>query len=174
MSELTSLNSQKPPHRQKGAVLAATLMITVVLSLIGITAMESAGLEGKMARNAIDRQLAFQSAEAALRAAETYIRNTTARAAPVSSCDSPPCVMDSSLLNPGWWETSSDSFWSSNGAPVDNAYYIIEERAFVPDSLSVGHNIPTGRDFYDLTARGKAQTSSGQAILQGTYVKRYN
>lgn len=174
MTELKHISYQQQRHQQKGAILAATLMIMLVLSLIGITAMETAGLEGIMARNTIDRQLAFQSAEIALRSAGDYVRKRTTRPSATNSCNSPPCVLDSSALTPGWWEAGDDSFWESNGSQVGEAYYIIEERAFVSDSLSVGHNIPTGRDFYSLTARGKIQTSSGEAILQGTFVKRYN
>ncbi len=164
----------KQPSRQNGAILAATLMMLLVISLIGITAMETASLQGKMARNTIDRQLAFQAAETAFRTAGSYIRNTTERPKATSNCNSPPCILDSTALSSGWWDTSSDSFWTSNGTQVGDAQYVIEERAFVPDSLSVGHNIPTGRDFYNITSRGKTQTSSGQAILQGAFVKRYN
>ncbi len=174
MSQLNNIDYQKHQHHQRGVILAATLMIMLVLSLIAISAMDTAGMEGKMTRNTIERQLAFESAETALRAAGAYIRNTMARPSATNSCTTSPCVFSSSALRPGWWETTNDNFWGEKGTQVNNAYYIIEEREFVSDSLSVGHNIPTGRDFYNLTARGKSLASSGESMLQGTFVKRYN
>ncbi len=161
-------------HRERGAILAATLMLVFVLSLVATAAMQSAGLEGKMARNYIDRGLAFQSAEAALRDAESSLKEATSRPSVTSECNSPPCVLESSLLEPDWWKTADDDFWSNNGKRVGNAYYIIEEGPFVPDALSIGHSVPTGRNFYTLTSKGTEQTNSSLVILQGAFVKRFN
>ena len=152
----------------------ATLMLVFVLALIATTAMQSAGLEGKMARNHIDRNIAFQAAEAALRKAGRELEKTTARPAAVQSCTQPPCVLEPSLLEPGWWNTTDDKFWSSNGTWTGNAYYIIEEGAFVPDALSIGHAMPTGRSFYTLTSKGVEKNSASRVILQGAFVKRFN
>ena len=152
----------------------ATLMLVFVLSLIATTAMQSAGLEGKMVRNHIDRSIAFQSAEAAMREAGSQLKNATARPDAMRNCSSAPCVLDSSLLEPGWWETADDELWSNKGVQTGNAYYVIEEGEFVPDALSVGHAVPTGRNFYIITSKGMEQTNSGKVILQGAFVKRFN
>ncbi len=59
---------------QSGAVLLVSLIMLLLLTLIGVTGMQTAGLEEKMAGNMRDRNIAFQAAEAALRDAERDIR----------------------------------------------------------------------------------------------------
>ncbi|MCO6413926.1 MAG: hypothetical protein J5I92_14390 [Thiogranum sp.] len=59
--------------QQHGAALVVSLMMLLVMTLIGITAMNTTVLEEKMAGNSRQRQLAFQSAEAALRSAEDWL-----------------------------------------------------------------------------------------------------
>lgn len=54
----------KPAER--GAVLAVSLVIVLVLALLGVTAMNTASLENKMAGNAQSTTLAFQAAESGL------------------------------------------------------------------------------------------------------------
>lgn len=58
------------PVRQGGAVLIVSLILLLVMTLIGVFAMRGTILEERMAGNTRDRDLAFQSAEAALRAGE--------------------------------------------------------------------------------------------------------
>lgn len=58
-------------HRsERGAVLLVSLVMLLLLTLIGLAGMRMAQLEERMAGNLRDRQLAFQAAEAALRAGE--------------------------------------------------------------------------------------------------------
>lgn len=66
----------RTPPREQGAVLAIGLLILVVMTLIGVTAMTTTSLENKMAGNLKDWNLALQAAEAALRDAETDIATT--------------------------------------------------------------------------------------------------
>jgi type IV pilus assembly protein PilX len=55
---------------QSGVVLFVALILLLILSLIGVTAARLQTVEERMARNENNHQLAEQSAEAALRAAE--------------------------------------------------------------------------------------------------------
>lgn len=59
---------------QAGAVLVTGLIFLVILTLLGITAMQTSTMEERMSGNARDRNIAFQAAEAALRDAERDIR----------------------------------------------------------------------------------------------------
>jgi type IV pilus assembly protein PilX len=63
---------------QCGVVLVVSLIMLLLLTLIGLSAMQSTGLEEKMAGNMRDRNIAFQAAEAALRDAESDISSTAA------------------------------------------------------------------------------------------------
>ena len=66
----------RTPPRQQGAVLAIGLLILVVMTLIGVTAMTTTSLENKMAGNLKDWNLALQAAEGGLRDAETDVATT--------------------------------------------------------------------------------------------------
>ncbi len=63
----------QPPRRQQGATLIIGLIIVVLLTLLGVTTMRTTSLEERMAGHSADRNMALQSAEAALRAAERYL-----------------------------------------------------------------------------------------------------
>jgi len=60
-------------NNERGAVLIAGLMVLLILSLIGVTAMQTSTLEERMANNFAQRDLAFQAAEAGLRDAEGFL-----------------------------------------------------------------------------------------------------
>lgn len=57
-------------RQQKGAVLLVALVMLLLLTIIGVTSMRGTSLQENMANNLKERQLAFQAAEAALRAGE--------------------------------------------------------------------------------------------------------
>lgn len=59
---------------QAGAALVTGLIFLVILTLLGVTAMQTSTMEERMSGNARDRNIAFQAAEAALRDAERDIR----------------------------------------------------------------------------------------------------
>jgi type IV pilus assembly protein PilX len=59
--------------RQQGAILIVSMLLLLVMTLIGITAISTTTLEEKMAGNNRQRQLAFQAASSALRDAETWL-----------------------------------------------------------------------------------------------------
>lgn len=61
---------------QTGIALVLALLLLVVLSMIGIAGIRGTIMQQKMASNQYDRELAFQSAEAALRAATALVVNT--------------------------------------------------------------------------------------------------
>lgn len=63
--------------RQQGAVLFIGLIMLLIMSLIAITGMQSATLEERMAGNTRDNMVAFQAAEAALKAGEALLDSGT-------------------------------------------------------------------------------------------------
>jgi len=77
MTTLTAtLTANHTPVRQRGAVLAISLLVLLVMTVLGVAAMGSTTLQERMANNNRQQQVAFQAAEAALRAAENYLGNT--------------------------------------------------------------------------------------------------
>lgn len=57
-------------NKQKGAALILSLLILLVMTLIGVTAMQTTTMEERMAGNMNEMNIALQSAEATLRAGE--------------------------------------------------------------------------------------------------------
>ena len=60
-------------QKQRGVVLIVCLVILAVVTLLGVSAIESSGMEMKMATNTQERQLAFNAAETTLRQVERTI-----------------------------------------------------------------------------------------------------
>lgn len=58
---------------QQGVVLVVTLVLLLVLTVLGMTAVRTTFLEERMARHSFDRAIAMESAEAALRAGERWL-----------------------------------------------------------------------------------------------------
>lgn len=58
------------PKQQNGVALVVSLILLIVITLLGLSSIRTIILEEKMASNAYDRSLAFQAAEAGLRAGE--------------------------------------------------------------------------------------------------------
>lgn len=60
---------------QRGVALIVALILLVVITLVGLAAVGTTILQNKMTANQYDRQIAFQSAEAAMRVATALIPN---------------------------------------------------------------------------------------------------
>lgn len=142
------------PHcnrEQQGAVLISGLGLLLVISLLGMTAMSTATMEEYMARNLRDHNLAFEAAEAALRAGERDVRNAL-----VAGPGSLP------LGEPGFHEAAEDVWLYVRGVenartlPVDHvssdARYVVEE-LIVP--TPPGESLTRGPHFlYRITGAG--------------------
>src|SRR5262245_40530403 len=76
------------PSRERGAVLVVALLMLLVMTVLGVTAMQMSRMEERMAGNSRDINLAFQGAEAGLRDSEEWLRLRTIRP---STCSAPPC-----------------------------------------------------------------------------------
>lgn len=169
------------PCHQNGAALMVSLMILLVLTLIGVTSMQSTILEEKMAGNMRDKNLAFNAAESALREGENWVAPMTSIPEPVDSCSPAPCT----LWNPGILPDLSDqnhSWWTGNAVAVgtsipevnSNPHYLMEYLAFIPDDLDPETRAQgIGNHFYRTTARGTGGSDVAEAVLQTTYIKRF-
>lgn len=55
--------ARSPRTRQTGAVLMIALVMIFIMSILGISAMRGATLEGQLASNALEKEITFQAAE---------------------------------------------------------------------------------------------------------------
>ena len=65
--------------RQQGAALAVGLLILLVITMVGVSAMRNTTLQEKMTGNLRDENLSFQAAETALNAGEVILQEDYAR-----------------------------------------------------------------------------------------------
>lgn len=160
--------------RQQGTTLIITMIFLLVLSIIGLAGMDVTGLEERMAGNMRDRNMAFQSAEAALLEGEEYLETLVILPA-FDGSDGHYAVPNDGTKN---WEqidwTSSAAIRSYTGAGfqelADSSAYIVEDLAAAAssDSLEVGVPVDNKR-FYRVTSRAVGLTGSSEVMLQTVY-----
>ena len=177
-----------PYRRQQGTVLAISLIILLLLTLIGVTAMQTTTMEERMAGNMLDVNRSFQAGEAALREGENYLAPLTTEAA---TCSSAPCdvwakqaitegtdPVDPSMKDAAWWAANAKEYGASGTQDIDGVAqdprYVVEYYYLLKDSKTLGFGPPTGRVYYRVTARAVGGQEATETILQSTYAKRYN
>lgn len=134
--------ASKAPLKERGAVMITALMILLLMTVFGISTMDSNILEERMAGNMRDRNTAFQAAESALRAAEVWIQAQSAfdKVRDVTDPDDTNPLWDMNTPDPDatnsipWW---AEDEWNDPD-PDDNWW---NQRAVV---LSGGDALPSG------------------------------
>ena len=168
---------------QQGAALIVSLIILLVLTIIGVQSMESSVMEERMAGNFRDKRMAFEAAEAALKAGEDFLSLQTT--VPVANSTG-----SNGFYSFGSANIRSYSFWS--GVSTQNALtglaegpkYVIEERGELAGSVSgantiaeVGANSKQSASDkkygYRITARGVGGSANAVVMLQADYEKNF-
>lgn len=171
------------PTKERGISLVIVMIFLVILSILGISAMQSSTLSSRVARNESDRNLAFQAAEAALRDAESDIRyeradrslctsSSSCRAEKIYRGDGfdAACTLgrcDPTQLTSPAWELSTR--WASSGASI--AYGTFTGSAPLPlvaqQPRYLIEYFPLGESaVYRVTAVGFGANASTQIMLQ--------
>ena len=185
MSEQGIINMTATKHHcQQGATLPTALILTLVITLLSLSAMRTTLFQEKMSYNTQNREIAFQSAETALQEAETWI-STLLTADKSPSCTQYPCVLAfDSTLN---YVTKDRAWWLANAAALGSApgsagaitgvnaqpMYRVEYQRYVRDDTTIGHEVPTGAHFFKSTARGTGATNDAVTIIQSTSAQRF-
>ena len=146
-------------NHKEGAVLIISLIMLLLLTIIGVTAIQTTSLEEKMAGNMRDQNLAFQAAESALRVGET--ETATIAASDFYTGSTNPL----SDIN---WANASVRAYKANGL------YIIES-----PTITYGFGYEAGTPsssaqtnyWYRITARGTSGTGNAIVILQSIFIR---
>jgi type IV pilus assembly protein PilX len=159
-------------RRQHGAALMLALVLLLMMTILGVSAMHTTNLQERMAGNMRDRGVAFEAAEAGLRVAESELRPL------------PPSPFNNT--NGLYTESDPDEDphyktvdWSSDGAvrlmevegTAGDVRYIIERMD--PVTSPAGPSIDTqqvapDRQYFRITARATGKTADAVVILQTT------
>ncbi|MBX3704486.1 MAG: hypothetical protein KF822_11995 [Steroidobacteraceae bacterium] len=170
------------PRSQRGAILVISLLLLLVMTVLGLAAMQVTRMEERMAGNTRDVNIAFQGAEAGLRDAENRIRVLINRP---DTCSAAPCAvwqrgsLPDNLRNQGaaWWTANAQEYGAAGVREITQTTQepraLVEEAGFIPDSLTVGHGPPEGRTFYRMTSHSTGATDTAQVVLESTYTRRF-
>lgn len=168
-------------RRQQGAILITALLLLLVLTILGTSSLQNTVLQERMVGNMHNRNLAFQAAEAALRAGEGWLADPARVQLPTVDTPDPDTDDDTDF----WWKEADADWWQTAGEESDfcadlddclvkeNPRYLIEHHFFRPDSLRIGHEEATGRDYHRITTRGVGKSVKAQVVLQSVFVRRY-
>lgn len=169
----------KQPSQQRGSALIVSLLMLVVLTLIGITAVGTSTLEEKMAGNIRDQHVAFQAAEVALRDAEDFIEGLASTAAFDGTDGLYPTDSDPDIdPNSATWTGSNSIVYSGTVGNAKSApRYIIQLLGSQGNSdVNLGgygdsSGVGAITDFR-ITAKGTGISDNSAVILQAYYGKR--
>ncbi len=169
-----SLHSKK----QQGSSLTTSLIILIVLMGLLVSSTRNSSLQLRMAYNITNYNMAFQSAEAALKEAEDWIMAQTTAQAAVTSCSLQPCIIEESTWQPEdqsatWWAANSAQYSGSLSSVNTMPRYVIEYVKYVPDEAGIGSSQPSGTYYYRITSRGTGSTDNSVSILQTMFARRY-
>ncbi|MDA0791281.1 MAG: PilX N-terminal domain-containing pilus assembly protein [Proteobacteria bacterium] len=182
---------------QRGIALFLTLTILLLLTIIGVSSVQTTSMQERMARNFRDVNMAFQGAEAAVREAEDFIElspSFTTFPEVGEACQSHVSLDGNGLCNSedgtmhwkstDWSDGSSDYIQATTTAAQLGAAagprYVIEYVAKVTieqDTLNIGNvgeGGSSGRAYiYRITARGTGGTNQSHAMIQGLYGRQF-
>lgn len=118
-------------RHQRGMVLVVAMMILIIITLLGLSAMRSAGLEERMSGNQYDQNYVFEAAEAALREAETVAATPLTF---TTTCTNGLCPTPVAGATDRWMD-SSFTGWkaaTATNSTIVTAQYIIEDMGMQP------------------------------------------
>jgi type IV pilus assembly protein PilX len=150
-------------YTQRGMALLVSLVFLLLLTLIGLSSMQSATLQEKMAGSVALRNQSFQSAEAALRVGESTVQRGS-YALPVCSgiiqC-APPS--ESTSITAAGFNATSGVTWIASG----NGFYGVQNIGESRGAVNVPVN--TQATLYRVTAVGIAGHS--RSVVESIYAK---
>lgn len=174
--------SRSAGTQQRGVALFISLVLLLVLTIIGVSAVQTTSLEVRMARNDYDSLLAFEAAESALRDAEDAIEG-------LLTVDNFDDVGTNGLWEiaeldeaPRWttanWTGANTIAAASNVDGVSTQpRYIIEHAATVQraEGVELGNDFDNTSaaadsiEMFRVTARGVGGTDQAVVMLQSVY-----
>ncbi len=183
LSSMLPATAWPGPARERGYVLALSLVFLLLLTIVGVTALRTTSLEEKMAHNIKDKNLSFQAAESALAEVESWLG--TRQSQPLPNAANGLYPQDYSG-NPPAWQTVD--WYGTSGLQIfpnmpdgttpgtalgyvnSQPRYIVEELGTsCRKSLKCGTSSGERLVNYRVTARATGGTAAAVSILQTTY-----
>ncbi|WP_373188284.1 PilX N-terminal domain-containing pilus assembly protein [Halopseudomonas sp.] len=162
---------------ERGAVLLISLVFLLLLTVIGLSAIQGATLQERMAGNARDINVAFQSAETALRAAEVVLQQASLPEFQGSNGLYLVCADTESTATackvPDWASAQSTTWVPVTGVDevARQPQYYIQKYISVYDIGAdlAADEVPPIVDVYKVVARGFGVSDTSLAAIETTY-----
>ena len=176
-----ALSGTRNHYAQRGSALIVGMIFLLVMTMLGVTAMQTTTLEERMAGNMRDRGIAMQAAELALRAGDADAVEAPAAGAGLFDYLQTPAPDES---NAATWITANDRAWSaglkktsSNTDPyaafpgvASDPEYWIERRPNRTEGGSLEGGIAPPVQVFDITARSTGATGNTTVVLRSTVI----
>ncbi len=177
------------PSRQRGVVLFVSLVMLMILTILGVSSVQTTSLQEVMSRNSQDTNLAFQAAESALRDGESIVE--LMESTQLFDAATPGYYYEKAAgLTPNWRDVDwADDNPNSGGyvardTPIVGVAaqprYIVEHLKEVEET---GGGLNQGNDGNDsgggvtqifrVTSYGVGGSPSARVMLQATYGKKF-
>lgn len=182
LSTVTHNRRRDPAQlRQDGMTLVVSLIFLLILTILGVTAMNTSSLQEKMAGNMRDSDMALQVAETGLRGGEARLLTLFLAGKPVADTTGSSGVWLQGIpqtLNSTWWSGNS-TVYSGSGIPVrvgtGDPRFVIEEGDFVEDSFTqTKYSSKSGVQYYKITAGAVGVSPMSQAMIEDMFRIRSN
>lgn len=183
-SHRTSPIRPERPQRQDGVALFIALVVLLIITVLGISGLQTTSMEERMAAGARDHDIAFQSAEAALAQGEAFVEGLgPGGLAQFTSNSNGLYDTAPAAGEPDRWETVD---WSSGSIPtvgtsiagvVSQPKYIVEHMTTLlaeDDSLNIsnlGTPIGAPTEIFRVTSYSQGGSARAKVMLQATYGK---
>lgn len=162
------------PARQSGVVLAISLVMLLLLTLIGITGTQTSSLQEKMAGNLRDKDLAFQAAESALAVAQRSLLSPNVLPS-FDDLGTGGFYSETSTL-PTAASIMTDQFWTAHPVATSTVNALSNEipaPVYIIQQLSVclSGTCPPGliSKTYRITVRATGRSTDTVVILQSIF-----
>ena len=172
----------RPPARQaqQGIALVVALVLLLVITLVGLAAVRGTIMQQKMSANLYDREIAFQSAEAALRTAAALVPSHPALIARNCRTGGTVCLTNpfSDTLPAGSIHDLSTTDYAASPLAAGQPQYVIENMGNWADpSTDTGygqtansHNygaqgLSSTAVYYRITARSSDPVKTGDRAV---------
>lgn len=177
------------PRQQQGIALFMSLVILLILTVLGVSSVQTTRMQELMTRNAHDINIAFLAAESAMEDAEALIEGT----ASIAVFKAADAYKDGLYLEAAY---NSASNWSQVDWYATNGFYItaatVVDGVAEPPKYIVEHlksivssedrlnldNIGQGTgsglsEVFRITAYGTGGSAEAHVLIQSTYGKKF-
>ncbi len=161
------------PQRQAGVALVVALILLVIMTLVGLSALRTVTLEERMTAQTFDRSLSFQAAEAALREAELLVEATVPTPVALAPCVAGICGAPDPAATMRWADAAFTGWQNAtavaNGPISITPQYIVEYLGntfpCLPGTPALGNDCKR----YRITARSNAGNDRAAVMLQSIF-----